>query len=367
MTKQILVVGAGLTGATIARTLADAGRQVTVIDERPHVAGNCHTERHPDTGVMVHKYGPHIFHTSDSVVWEFVRRFAQMQPYGLRVKTSVRGRIYSLPINLATINQFYDTNWSPRLAREMVEKMQDHTGDPQTFEGLALATVGHDLYDAFFRPYTLKMWGRCPSTLPASVFGRLPIRFNYDDRYFNDEFQAIPAGGYTLMVAQMLGHQLITVRPATLYDDRMKETFRHVFYGGPLDRYFGYRHGYLPYRSLKFETREYDGDHQGTAIINNPFHPTVTRAVEHNHLAPWEDHRRSVVTIETPFECRPGDQPFYPVRLHDTQPLLSRYEELAIAEPGVTFVGRLGTYRYLNMDQAVRQALDASELYLKSK
>lgn len=366
MSLRILMVGAGLSGAVIGRMLADAGHDVSVIDARPHVAGNCHTLRDAQTGVMVHVYGPHIFHTDDAEVWDYVNTHATFMPYRNRVKTVSGGRVYSLPINLHTINQFFGLTLSPDEARAFLDSKADHTiSDPQSFEDQALRFLGRELYEAFFKGYTQKQWGRAPSTLPASILKRLPVRFNYDDNYFAHRFQGIPTEGYTALVESVLDHPRISVDLNTRFQRAEAAGFDHIFYSGPLDGWFDYDIGRLGYRTLDFERFHYQGDYQGCAVMNfGEVAVPWTRITEHKHFAPWESHDGSVLYREYARACGPEDTPYYPIRLVEEQRLLSAYVERAGAETGVTFVGRLGTYRYLDMDVTIREALDAGRLFL---
>jgi len=366
MSLRILMVGAGLSGAVIGRMLAEADHDVTVIDARPHVAGNCHTARDPETGVMVHTYGPHIFHTDDVEVWDYVNAHAKFMPYRNRVKTVSGDRVYALPINLHTINQFYGLTLNPDQARALIDQKADHTiTDPKSFEDQALRFLGRELYEAFFKGYTQKQWGREPSALPASILKRLPVRFNYDDNYFAHRFQGIPAEGYTALVESVLAHPRLKVHLNHRFDPSARGGFDHVFYSGPLDGWFGYDIGRLGYRTLDFERFRYQGDYQGCAVMNfGEVDVPWTRITEHKHFAPWESHDGSVLYREFARACGPEDMPYYPIRLVEEQKLLSAYVERAEAETGVTFVGRLGTYRYLDMDVTIREALDAGRLFL---
>ncbi len=268
--KNLLMVGAGLSGAVIGRELAEAGHHVTVIEHRDHLGGNCHTERDPDTGVMVHVYGPHIFHTDDAEVWEYVGRFARFMPYRNRVKTTAQGQVFSLPINLHTINQFFRRTMRPDEARRFImEEQADRSiTEPRNFEEQALRLVGPALYEAFFKGYTRKQWGCEPSELPASILKRLPVRFNYDDNYFFHRFQGIPQEGYTRMVSRILDHPGISVHLGTRFSREQRRDFDHVFYSGPLDGYFDFVLGRLGYRTLDFERFSYEGDYQGCAVMN---------------------------------------------------------------------------------------------------
>lgn len=365
--KSILVTGAGLSGAVVARGLAEAGHRVTVIDERDHVAGNCHTARDPETGVMLHHYGPHILHTDDVQVWDYVTRFAVMMPYRHQVKAQVAGQVYALPINLHTINQFFGRALRPAEAREFIAG-QSAGGEPVSFEDQGLRFVGRPLYEAFFQGYTRKQWGVEPARLPASILKRLPLRFTYDDNYFAHRFQGIPREGYTAMVAAILAHPGIGLRLNTAAESFAGQ-FDHQVYTGPLDRYFGHRFGRLGYRTLRFEHERVAAPYQGAAVMNYcdesvPF----TRITEHMYFAPWEVERftRSVITREYSAQAGPGDIPYYPIRLLDDKALLARYQALARQAEGVTFLGRLGTYAYLDMDVAIRRALDATSHLLRA-
>jgi UDP-galactopyranose mutase len=366
MEGRILIVGAGLSGAVIGRELAQQGHRVEIVDSRAHIGGNCHTERDAATGVMVHVYGPHIFHTDDREVWDYVNDFATFMPYKNRVKTTSGGKVYSLPVNLHTINQFFGKSFRPDEARTFIEEQADKTiTDPQTFEEQALRFVGRDLYEAFFKGYTQKQWGCSPTELPASILKRLPVRFNYEDNYFFHKYQGMPANGYTEMIERILDHPNMTVTLEAEFRRKEIAGFDHVFYSGPLDGYFDYELGRLGYRTLDFERFTYEGDYQGCAVMNyGDVSVPHTRITEHKHFAPWEEHAGSVCYREFSRACEPGDIPYYPIRLVEEKAQLAGYVALAERETGVTFVGRLGTYRYLDMDVTIREALDTAKLYL---
>lgn len=361
-TGKVAIVGAGFSGAVVARTLADAGFASEVFDARSHVAGNCHTDRGP-SGILEHVYGPHIFHTDRTEVWDYVRRFADFDPYVHRVKATTARGVFSLPINLLTLNQLTGQTMSPSEAQQYLERQAASSGvdhEPRTFEEQALRTVGRELYETFFRGYTVKQWGRDPSELPASVLKRLPIRFNYDDAYFGHPFQGIPRGGYTELVRKILDHPLIDVQLGVAVGRGDLHGFSHVVWTGPIDGYHDYCLGRLPYRTLTFERIEHEGDHQGCSMMNYceeqvPF----TRVTEHKHFAPWEQHRSTVVYREYSAEAGETDIPYYPVRLADDERLLGEYVQLARSARRVTFVGRLGTYRYLDMDVTIAEAMEA--------
>ncbi|MFW7269138.1 UDP-galactopyranose mutase [Gluconacetobacter sp. Hr-1-5] len=366
---RFCVVGAGLSGAVIARTLARCGHQVIVVDERSHLGGNCHTERDPETGIMVHRYGPHIFHTADERVWHYVRRFGNFRPYTNRVKAVAGGHVHVLPVNLLTINQFFGKTMSPREARDFIAERADHSiAQPRSFEEQALKMVGPELYRAFFRGYTLKQWGIDPTELPASILKRLPLRFDYDDNYFSHRYQGIPEEGYTVVVQNILNVDGIEIRHNCSFES-LSEEFNHVFYTGPIDRYFGFRIGRLAYRTLDFERVVADGDFQGTAVMNYcdediPY----TRITEHKYFSPWEmgNFSKTVCFREYSRAAGGNDIPYYPVRLVNDRVLLDNYISMAREQKNISFLGRLGTYRYLDMDVTIREALHASDVIERS-
>lgn len=370
--KKLLMVGAGLSGAVIGRRLAEQGHDVKIVDQRDHVAGNCHTKREDKTGVMLHVYGPHIFHTDDEEVWNYVNGFANFKDYKNRVKTTSHDAfgdagVFSLPLNLHTINQFFRKTLNPEEAIKFITEDRADTSisEPKTFEEQAMRFMGTELYEAFFKGYTIKQWGCNPSELPASILKRLPIRFNYDDNYFFHKFQGMPENGYTDLVEKILDHPKITVELNVVFDATQANQFDHVFYSGPIDGWFGYELGRLGYRTLDFEEFYADGDFQGCAVMNYgekdvPF----TRITEHKHFSPWEEHAQSVCYKEYSREAGKGDIPYYPIRQVREKALLEKYVKFAENTQGVTFVGRLGTYRYLDMDVTIREALDTADQFL---
>ena len=366
---RIGVVGAGFSGAVIARTLAEAGARLEVFDTRPHLAGNCHTARDIETGVMLHTYGPHIFHTSNERVWNYVQQFDTFVPFTNRVKAHARGRAYSLPINLLTINQLFGKQFSPKQARAFIESVAEPgISEPKTFEEQALRFVGREIYETFFRGYTRKQWGMEPSELPASILKRLPVRFNYDDNYYASTFQGMPKNGYTYIVERMLDHPNISLQLSTTFTRERAFDYEHVFYSGPLDSWFEHSQGRLGYRTLDFEVLRDRGDFQGNAVINYCDEDVPwTRIAEHKHFMPWEQHEGTVVCREYSRLCQPADTPYYPIRLLDDQKLLARYVAMAHQEQRVTFVGRLGTYRYLDMHVTIAEALDVAGRYLTAR
>lgn len=358
--RHIAIVGAGFSGAVIARELAEAGHRVDVFDSRPHVAGNCHTERQDDD-VMVHVYGPHIFHTAHEHVWQYMNRFGTMMPYNHKVKATTQGKVFSLPVNLLTINQFFGKTFTPAEAEAFITSIGDQSiTDPQSFRDQGLRFVGPELYAAFFDGYTRKQWGVDPVELPASILARLPVRFNYDDSYFNHPYQAIPRDGYTPIVANILDHPGITVTLGVVKSRADLAGADHVVWSGPIDAYFGFEHGRLGYRTLDFERQVHDGDFQGCAVMNygDPDVP-YTRITEHKHFAPWETHQKTVTYHEYSRLADPNDVPYYPIRLVKEKGQLQQYVHEVGKLSNITFVGRLGTYRYLDMDVTIHEALGA--------
>ncbi len=364
MQKHIGIVGSGFAGAVLANELARSGKyRVSVLEERSHAAGNCHTSRDPASGILIHQYGPHIFHTNRKDVWEYLNRLATFGIFTNRVKAITTRGIFSLPLNLLTINQFFKKTLNPSQARNFIASLGDTSiSEPKNFEEQALKFLGRELYEAFFYGYTKKQWGVDPKELPASILQRLPIRFNYDDNYYSSPYQGIPLQGYTPIIEKLLDHSEIDVHLNRRFTKELKSEFDHVFYSGPLDAYFDYRLGRLRYRSLIFERFEESGDFQGNAVINYcdqtiPF----TRITEHKHFAPWEEHEKTICFREFSKETEPGETPYYPLRLSQDKSLLSNYLQLAGEEKHVTFIGRLGTYRYLDMHVVIGESLDLAK------
>ena len=367
--KKILIVGAGLSGSVIARSLAEQGYQVTVVEKRSTVAGNCHSERDSETNIMVHKYGPHIFHTDDTEVWEYITNFGTMMPYVNRVKATTNQQVFSLPINLHTINQFFQKTLSPDEARTFIAEQADtQIQTPKTFEEQALKFLGEPLYLAFFKGYTIKQWGLSPSQLPASILKRLPVRFTYDDNYFSHKYQGMPKEGYTPIIENILSHENITLHLDTEYTADKFHAYDHTFFSGTLDSFFNYEFGRLAYRTVTFEEFKYSGDFQGCAVMNYCEEEVpYTRITEHKFFSPWEAHDESICYKEYSKECGNADEPYYPIRLTGKNTLLKQYVDKANAQHSVSFIGRLGTYRYLDMDVTIREALDTANEFLRNE
>lgn len=362
--KHCLVVGAGFSGVVLARQLAERGGfRITVMDRRSHLAGNCHTGRDEPTGIMVHHYGPHIFNTNSAVVWNYVNRFGVFRPFVNRVKAVHSKGVFSLPINLHTINQFYGKSLNPEQARAFVESLGDKTIlEPRNFEEQALKMLGRDLYEAFFYGYTLKQWGCEPRELPPSILKRLPVRFNYDDSYYNAAYQGIPENGYTALIENILDHPAISVELNADFHQDMRRGCEHLFFTGSLDEFYHFEFGRLGYRTMTFERIEAVGDYQGNAVLNYPeLNVAHTRVHEHKHFTPWEQHDKTVVFREFSKETSAEDIPYYPKRLKKDLELLRRYREKASGEKGASFLGRLATYRYMDMEAVIGEALAFSE------
>jgi len=369
---DLLVVGAGLFGLTVAERAAAAGRTVALIDKRSHIGGNAFSDIDPDTGIEVHRYGSHLFHTSNRVVWEYSNRFTSFTSYSHRVFTNHRGIVYPLPINLATINQFFASAHGPDSARTLLESQAKEfdVGTARNLEEKAIALVGRPLYEAFIRDYTAKQWQTDPQLLPADVIGRLPVRYTYDSRYFNDTFEGLPVDGYGAWFERMADHPRIDVRLSTDFFDEGQPVNRlatvgqvPVVYTGPIDRFFDFSAGHLSWRTLDFEREILDtGDFQGTSVMNYadadiPY----TRIHEPRHLHPERSDRyprdRTVVMKEFSRFAEGDDDPYYPVNTPADRAMLSAYRDLASDAPGVFFGGRLGSYQYLDMHMAIGSAL----------
>lgn len=352
-----LVVGAGFAGSVIAERLAaDSGQRVLVVDRRPHVGGNAFDE-YDDAGVLIHRYGPHIFHTNSAEVFDYLSRFTKWRPYEHRVLASVGDKHVPIPINRTTLNALYDLSLdSDEAAEAFLAQRAEPVERIRTSEDVVVSAVGRHLYETFFRGYTRKQWGLDPSELDKSVTARVPTRTSTDDRYFGDRFQAMPAEGYTRMFEAMLDHPGITVRTGVEYRDVIQNVdVDHIVFTGPIDEFFDFRFGKLPYRSLEFRHETHDtAQFQPVAVVNYPDESVPqTRITEYKHLT-GQTHPKTSITYEFP---RAEGDPYYPIPRPENQALFKRYEALADAQDGVTFVGRLATYRYYNMDQVVGQAL----------
>jgi UDP-galactopyranose mutase len=349
-----LVVGAGFAGSVTAERLAAAGRRVLVVEKRSHIGGNAY-DCYDDAGILVHRNGPHIIHTNSRDVFEYLSRFTEWRRYEHRVLASVDGMLVPIPINLDTVNRLYNLNLSSIELERFFAERAEPVDQVRTSEDVIVSKVGRELYEKFFRGYTRKQWGLDPSELDASVTARIPTRTNRDDRYFTDTYQAMPLHGYTRMFERMLAHpNIMLMLQADWRDVREAIPHREVVYTGPVDEFFDYRLGKLPYRSLefRFETLELER-FQPVGTVNYPNEHEYTRVTEFKHLT-GQEHRKTSIVFEYP---RAEGEPYYPIPRSENNDLYRRYKELADATPGVHFVGRLATYKYYNMDQVVAQAL----------
>ena len=363
MQVDVLVVGAGFSGAVVAERLAASGLRVLIIDKRPHIGGNAYDTRDAH-GLLIHPYGPHIFHTNSMRIAEYLSRFTEWRKYEHRVLAHVGGQLVPVPINIDTVNRIYGLQLDETTIGEYFERVREPRNPVRTSEDVVVNAVGRDLYEKFFRGYTRKQWGLDPSELSASVAARIPTRTNHDDRYFTDVFQNMPLQGYTVMFENLLDDTNIQVEVGVDYQAvAARLNVRHTVYTGPIDGYFGYCFGRLPYRSLRFE-HEHLADmsqYQPVGTVNYPNDYEYTRITEFKHLTGEKAAGTSVVREYPQAE---GD-PYYPVPRPENEALFKRYEDLARKETGVTFVGRLAQYRYYNMDQCVGAALKASEYMLE--
>src|SRR4051812_18367816 len=350
-----LVVGAGFAGATIAERLAaDAGKKVLICDRRPHLGGNAY-DHYDEAGVLVHKYGPHIFHTNSREVYDYLSRFTEWRPYQHRVLASVDGQLLPIPINLDTVNRMYGTSYTSLELEDFFKSMAEPVAQVRTSEDVIVSKVGRELYEKFFRNYTRKQWGLDPSELDAAVTARVPVRTNRDDRYFTDTYQVMPLHGYTRMFERMLTHPNIKILLNADYRD-VEDSIPHteVIYTGPVDEFFDYQFGRLPYRSLEFRFETHNMPvAQAGPVINYPNENAYTRVTEFKYLT-GQEHQKTTLVYEY---ARATGDPYYPVPRPENAALYKRYQELAEQTPGVHFLGRLGTYKYYNMDQVVAQAL----------
>jgi UDP-galactopyranose mutase len=359
MNAKKLIVGCGFAGCIIARKLAEAEQQVTIIDKRNHIAGNAY-DSIDDNGVIIHNYGPHIFHTNSENIFNYLSQFTEWRNYEHKVRSAINMVQYPFPINRDTINQLYNKNYTEQEVSDFFEQVRIVVEHPRTSEEVVLNSVGRDLYEKFFLNYTKKQWGLDPSKLKAGVAARIPVRTNTDDRYFTDKFQAMPLDGYTKMFEKMLDHPNITIKLNTDFFE-VKDQFskHHIVYTGPIDAFYQYRFGKLPYRSLKFEHIHLCNlDHyQSVGTVNYPNDFDYTRITEFKHIT-GQIHSGTSIVKEYP--QAEGD-PYYPIPTECNEALYKKYEELAKQETNVTFVGRLAQYKYYNMDQVVGAALVASE------
>ncbi len=380
MDADLIIVGSGFFGLTIAERAASLGRKVLVIDRRSHIGGNAYSENEPTTGIEVHRYGAHLFHTSNERVWEYVNRFTEFTSYVHRVYTNYQGEVFPLPINLGTVNQFFRSAHGPDAARALIaEQAAEISGsDVSNLEDKGISLIGRPLYEAFIRDYTAKQWQTDPKDLPAEIISRLPVRYTYDNRYFNDKYEGLPVNGYTAWIERMADHPNIEVRLDTDFFDETQPINKAavvgqvpVVYTGPVDRYFDFSAGELGWRTLDFEEEVLNiGDYQGTSVMNYADgNVPYTRIHEFRHFHPEREYPKDKTVIMREFSrfAESGDEPYYPVNTPTDREGLLAYRELAKGEKDVHFGGRLGTYQYLDMHMAIGSALSMWDNTLQEK
>jgi UDP-galactopyranose mutase len=354
-----VIVGAGFAGSVLAERLArDLGKKVLICDKRPHIGGNAY-DFYDDDGILIHKYGPHIFHTASARIFEYLSRFTAWRPYEHRVMASVADKLVPFPINLTTLEQLYGESFDAERAEAFFKERAEAVAHPRTSEEVVVGKVGRELYELFFKNYTRKQWGIDPSELDASVAARVPARVNRDDRYFTDAFQAMPKHGFTRLFENLLDHPNIRIVLNTDFREIASEVrYREMIYTGPIDAYFDYRYGELPYRSLDFKFETVDTERfQKAAVVNYPNDHAYTRITEFKYLT-GQVHPKTSLVYEFP---KSDGDPYYPIPKPETAAIYSRYKALADTMHDVRFVGRLATYKYYNMDQVVGQALATYE------
>lgn len=360
-----LIVGAGLFGSVFAHEAAKRGNKVRVIERRSCIAGNIYTKK--EDGIQVHKYGAHIFHTSNKIVWNYVQKFAEFNRYTNSPLANYKGKMYNLPFNMNTFSEMWGIRTPQEAIAKINEQRQEMAGrEPQNLEEQAISLIGRDIYERLIKGYTEKQWGRPCTELPTFIIKRLPVRLIYDNNYFNDDYQGIPIGGYTKMIEKMLDHPNIEVKLNTDFFDNKDEYLKNydkIIYTGMIDKFFNYKLGELEYRSLRFETEEEDvGNYQGNAVINYTDAETpYTRVIEHKHFEFGKGNpNKTIITREYPADWQRGDEPYYPINNQRNNNLYKEYEKLAKKQDKVLFGGRLGQYKYYNMDQVIASALEVA-------
>lgn len=363
---DLIVVGSGFFGLTIAeRAATELDLTVRVIERRSHIGGNAYSEIDPATGIEIHRYGSHLFHTSNERVWEYVNRFTSFNDYVHKVWAKHSGELYPLPINLLTINQFFDKDFTPEEAKAFIETQSnsENVSDAENLEDRAIALIGQPLYEAFIKNYTAKQWQTDPKLLSAEIINRLPVRFTDEHRYFNDKYEGLPLNGYTAWLEKMAAHQNISIELDTDYFDVRNEipAGTPTIYTGPVDRYFDFEFGQLTWRTLDFEDEIIStGDYQGTSVVNySDMDVTFTRIHEYRHFHPERNYQDASTYISREYSrfAGPEDEPYYPVNTENDREILAKYRDLVASENNVWFGGRLGTYQYLDMHMAIASAL----------
>lgn len=369
MNYDLVVVGSGFFGLTVAERMANRGLRVLVLERRPHIGGNAYSEVDEETGIEVHTYGPHLFHTSNERVWDYVNRFTSFTDYQHHVFTNVGGEVFQMPINLGTVNQFFRSSYSPGEARALIaEQASEIEGTPDNLEDKAISLIGRPLYEAFIRGYTAKQWQTDPRELSAAIISRLPVRYTYNNRYFSDTYEGLPKDGYTAWLTRMADQERIDVRTSVDFFD-VTQPFNKkdlvgqipIVYTGPIDEYFNYSEGNLSWRTLDFEQEVVGvGDFQGAPVMNYGDESVpYTRIVEYRHFHPERNYQKekTVIAYEYSRFASVDDEPYYPVNTSRDREMLLRYRERMKTEPLVYFGGRLGTYKYLDMHMAIASAL----------
>lgn len=365
-----LIVGSGLFGAVVAHEIAKYGKSITIIEKRDHIAGNIFTKE--IDGIQVHQYGAHIFHTSNKEIWDYVQQFAEFNRYTNSPVANYKGKMYNLPFNMNTFSEMWGVRTPQEAIAKINEQRQEMAGkEPQNLEEQAISLIGRDIYEKLIKGYTEKQWGRPCTELPAFIIKRLPVRLIYDNNYFNDDYQGIPIGGYTKMVEKMLDHPNIEVKLNTDFFDDKEEylnNYDKVVYTGMIDKFFNYKLGELEYRSLRFETEEKNvGNYQGNAVINyTEAEIPYTRVIEHKHFEFGKgDPDKTIITREYPADWKRGNEPYYPINNGRNNELYQKYAGLAKKQDKVIFGGRLGQYKYYNMDQVIKEALNLVNQIIK--
>lgn len=365
---DFVVVGAGFFGAVFAHEVKKAGKKVLVIEKRDHIGGNCYSCDDSETCINIHKYGPHIFHTPDKTIWNYIKSFADFNDYRHRVLTTVGGQIYSLPINLTTINQFYHLNLTPGEAVEFLKSKTSAISSPRNLEEKAISLVGKELYEAFIKGYSAKQWGCDPRELPAEIITRLPVRTSDNDLYYDDDYQGMPAGGYTPIFEKLLSDIPVELKKDFFEKrDYWRSVAKMLVYSGPVDRYFNYCHGKLRWRSCRFEIEKMNLDNYQDISVMNYADVDVpyTRIIEPRHFYPERAHLSKGTVIIKEYACDDPEEPYYPVRLHTDQEMLAKYQKAQKQEKGVLFGGRLAEYKYYDMYQVISRALQLAEKTLE--
>lgn len=357
---EYIIVGSGLFGAVAAERLRKKGRSVLVLERRNHIGGNCYSYNYEGTNINIHKYGTHIFHTNNKLIWDYINQFTEFNRYQHRVLTTYRGKVYSMPINLGTINAFYNINLKPVEVEAFIAAKREGIVNPRNLEEKAISLIGKDLYEAFIKGYTIKQWGRDPKELPASIITRLPVRTSYYDSYFDDLYQGIPVGGYTPIFERLLESVPVELN-VDFFEDRhyWMRRCNKLIYTGPIDRYFDYCFGRLNWRSVRFEMEKLSmDDFQGTSVMNYAdAEVPYTRIHEPKHLHLEKKHTPNTTVIVREYSQVNNDEPYYPVNSEADKQLLAQYQALAEREKSVVFGGRLAEYKYYDMHQVIGSAL----------